>query len=110
MTRKFIFLINPVSGTKGKEHLYELIENRCNENSIHFEVLATSKDGDYTGLCKKIEKEFITDVIVCGGDGSVNQVASYIRRLNVNIGILPMGSGNGLAFSAGIPKDSEKAL
>ena len=53
---------------------------------------------------------FWTDVIIAGGDGTINQVINSLRRLEVQFGILPCGSGNGLAFSAGIPKNIEKAL
>ena len=58
----------------------------------------------------KIEKEGITDVVMAGGDGTVNQVVSDLRETGVNFGIIPLGSGNGLAFCAGIPKSPAKAI
>ena len=67
-------------------------------------------EGDYHFLKNKIEKELITDIIVCGGDGTVNAVAASLINADVNIGIIPMGSGNGLAFAAKIPKQKLKAL
>jgi diacylglycerol kinase (ATP) len=59
---------------------------------------------------QKITAENITDIIVCGGDGTVNQIAHALLGVAVNIGIIPMGSGNGLAFAAKIPKQINKAL
>ena len=47
---------------------------------------------------------------MAGGDGTVNHVVSALAGTNVNFGIIPMGSGNGLAFCAGIPKNPKKAL
>jgi YegS/Rv2252/BmrU family lipid kinase len=56
-----------------------------------------------------IEKQ-ITEIVICGGDGSVNQVVQGLSKLGLSFGIIPQGSGNGLAFAAGIPKDPELAL
>ena len=57
-----------------------------------------------------IENENITDVVICGGDGTVSQVAAVLIDEPVSIGIIPMGSGNGLALAAKIPANTAKAL
>ncbi len=57
-----------------------------------------------------ISEEKITDVVIAGGDGTVSQVISSLMTADVNFGIIPCGSGNGLAFAAKIPKNPEKAL
>ena len=108
--RKIIFFINPISGTGNKAGLLAQIENCMQDNAIAFEITTTDKEGDYTWLPEKIKLESITDVVVCGGDGTVNQLAFALLGINVNIGIIPMGSGNGLALAAGIKKDVGKAL
>ena len=110
MNRKFIYFINPISGTGGKELLLEIIKTKTSEKNIPFEILHTNAAGSYAYLKEKIAVEKITDVIVCGGDGTVNQVAFALSGEAVNIGIIPMGSGNGLAFAAKIPKKVTKAL
>ena len=110
MLRKFIYFINPVSGTRGKIVLLELIKKKTAEKKIPFEILHTNAEGNYIYLKEKIANEKITDVIVCGGDGTVNQLANALQGVDVNIGIIPMGSGNGLALAAKIPKKAEKAL
>lgn len=110
MHRKLIYLINPISGTGTKGLLLEIIKNKTAEKNIPFEILHTNAEGDYGFLKEKIAAENITDVIVCGGDGTVNQVAKALLSVAVNIGIIPMGSGNGLAFAAKIPKRIHKAL
>ncbi len=110
MMRKFIYFINPISGTGNKNLLPEIIKNITAKNEIPFEILHTNAAGDYTYLKEKIISENVTDVIVCGGDGTVNQVANAMQGIHVNIGIIPMGSGNGLAFAAKIPKRIDKAL
>lgn len=108
--RKLVFFINPISGTKNKDSILALIAQRCRAAHLPFDILHTRENGDYSFLEEMIMQQKITDVIICGGDGSVNQVSAHISHLAVNIGIIPMGSGNGLAFAAGIPADAGKAL
>lgn len=108
--RKIIYLINPISGTSKKEGLRKLIERETTAQGIPFEILSTNADGDYDLLKDKILKEGITDVVVTGGDGTVNQVTSVLRGISIRIGIIPVGSGNGLARTAGIPTRPQQAL
>lgn len=106
MKRKFLFLINPISGGKSKDRIRSLIQDKFPESRI----CDTDKTGEYKEVASQVVNDKITDVIICGGDGSVNQAVSAMRFLDVNFGIVPMGSGNGLAFAAGIPRSPEKAL
>jgi YegS/Rv2252/BmrU family lipid kinase len=110
MSRRILFFINPISGVKRKLNLEEKIIQKCEEKNIAFEILFTSKNGNYDFLHDKIEKENITDIAICGGDGSMSPIVSSILNIPVNIGIIPLGSGNGLARTAGIPKSIDKAF
>lgn len=110
MTRKIIFLINPVSGTGKKDTIELLIRQKMNQHSINYEILHSNVGGSYDFLKDKIEAEQITDIVIAGGDGTVNQVVSSVKETDVCFGIIPAGSGNGLAYTAGIPKNPEKAL
>lgn len=110
MERKIIYLLNPISGTGKKDNLESIIQKKTTEQHIYFEILATNAVGDYDFLRDRIIHENITDIVIVGGDGTVNQVIASLAGLHVNFGIIPTGSGNGLAFCAGIPKNPEKAL
>lgn len=110
MHRKFIYFINPISGTKNKSARIAIIKKRTAEHQIPFEIFDTSATGDYTYLPDKISTEKITDVIICGGDGTINQIVKHLLDVSVRIGIIPMGSGNGLALAAKIPKKINAAL
>ncbi|MGN6531016.1 MAG: diacylglycerol/lipid kinase family protein [Ginsengibacter sp.] len=110
MSRKILFFINPISGVKSKLNLEEKIIAKCEEDNISFEILFTSKDGNYDFLHDKIKNETVTDIAICGGDGSIAPIVSAILNLPVNIGIIPLGSGNGLARTAGIPKSIDKSI
>jgi YegS/Rv2252/BmrU family lipid kinase len=110
MPRKFIFLVNPVSGTKSKQALPEAVGSAARKHGASFEILPTVASGDYRFVKQKIEEEKYTDVIMCGGDGTVNTVVQQLLDTHVNFGIVPLGSGNGLALSAKIPKATPRAL
>jgi diacylglycerol kinase (ATP) len=108
--RKILFFINPVAGTKSKLRLEKKIIKKCLEYNISFELLSTAEDGNYFFLRDRIIRDKITDVVICGGDGTLSPVISYLLNLKINIGIIPTGSGNGLAFTAKIPRSIDKAL
>jgi YegS/Rv2252/BmrU family lipid kinase len=110
MLRKFIFLVNPISGNKSKQSLPDLITAAARKYKASFEILPTVASGDYDFVKQKIAEENITDVVLCGGDGTVNTVVQQLVDTDVNFGIVPLGSGNGLALSAKIPVASSKAL
>lgn len=77
---------------------------------ISYTVYPSVASGDYSFLYPVIEEKKITDVVIAAGDGTINQVVNSLRKFDVQFGIVPCGSGNGLAFSAGISKNIEKAL
>lgn len=110
MDRKILFFINPISGTKDKLSLEKRIVKECEQRNVPFEILFTSKEGNYDFLDEKIEKEFITDIVICGGDGSIAPVVAAVINMSINIGIIPLGSGNGLAATARIPKSLTSAF
>ena len=111
MERRMVYLINPISGTYKKEDIKKLIHEITTEKNIPFEIVPTNASGNYGFLKEKIEAENITDLIIVGGDGTVNQIVNSLHKLvDVNFGIIPVGSGNGLAYAAGIPKKPKDAI
>jgi diacylglycerol kinase (ATP) len=110
MERSLLYLINPISGTKQKPLLKQSIEKRTKTRGYKFQIEETRSDGNYSYLKEKIINEKITDVVICGGDGSVSTVTSFLLDTKVNVGIVPTGSGNGLALAAGIPYSTDGAL
>ena len=110
MDRKIIYLINPISGTSKKNNIRLLIEKETALKQIPFIVLPTSATGNYESVRELISKEHYTDVVMLGGDGTVNQVTNALRETGVRFGIIPAGSGNGLARAANIPIRLKSAL
>jgi diacylglycerol kinase (ATP) len=108
--RNIIYIINPISGTRTKKDLQQMIERSTAAKNIPFQVFPSVASGDYSFLHPIIKEQKVTDVVIAGGDGTVSQVAGNLMDLNVNFGIIPCGSGNGLAFAAKIPKQPSQAL
>ncbi len=110
MRRNIIFLVNPISGGAKKDTVLKEIEKVAKEKGLEYKFVPTNAEGDYEFLKHIIAKEKVTDVVIVGGDGTVNQVTYALRGINIHFGIIPLGSGNGLAFSAGISKKPLQAL
>ena len=72
--RKIIYLINPISGTRGKSSLQQLITRRTEQQGIPFSIHSTTADGNYEFLRSIIQEEKVTDIVICGGDGTVSAV------------------------------------
>ncbi len=105
-----LYIVNPISGTANKTSLHQIIEAETKRAGFTYAIYPSVANGDYSFLYPIIQEQNFTDVIIAGGDGTINQAVSSLRKQNVQFGIIPCGSGNGLAFSAGILKDPVKAL
>lgn len=110
MGRYIVYIINPISGTRKKKDLQAFIEKETSERKIPFDIYPSVANGDYSFLHSIIKEKLVTDVVVAGGDGTVSQVVNSLMDCAVNFGIIPCGSGNGLAYTAKIPKEPAKAL
>ena len=75
-----------------------------------FLVFPSVADGNYSFLHSIIKEERITDVVIAGGDGTISSVVGSLLKEEVDFGIIPCGSGNGLAHTAKISKQPAKAL
>ena len=110
MQQHIIYIINPIAGSRTKKDLQQFIDQKTKEQGIPFLVFPSVASGDYSFLRSIIKEEKITDVVIAGGDGTVSQVVGSLMKENVNFGIIPCGSGNGLALTAKISKEPAKAL
>ncbi|MBA3680530.1 MAG: hypothetical protein H0W73_05120 [Bacteroidetes bacterium] len=109
MTRKLLFIINPKAGKKLGPTLLPLIEQKL-KGKIAYEVAIWQNINEFNIISNKLFSENFTDAIAVGGDGTVNMVAKTILGKNLTLGIIPAGSGNGLARSLGLPMKTENAL
>lgn len=108
--QRIAIVVNPVSGTSSKEASANEAAMRLRSLGHEVEVLYTGAPGDATRLAREAVNRGAGLVIAVGGDGTVNETAKALCNSNVSLGIIPMGSGNGLARHLGIPVDFEGAL
>lgn len=100
--RRFLFVINPISGTQAKDGLERFLMQQCKEKEIEYSILYSTKSTNASTLEMAAYDFQATDLIACGGDGTVNISAAAAMNAGINLGIIPVGSGNGLARTAGI--------
>jgi YegS/Rv2252/BmrU family lipid kinase len=110
MQGRILYIVNPISGRKNKQSLTELIQTKTTKAGLSFEIFPSIANGDYSFLDEVIEAGKFTHIAIAGGDGTINQSINSLKKHNLPFAIIPCGSGNGLAFSAGIPKNINSAL
>lgn len=108
--REIVFIINPRSGTQSKERVVELIHQHLDPEKFKIRIEFTQRPAHATQLAWQAASDRVAYVIAVGGDGTMNEVARALVHSPTALGILPMGSGNGLARHLQIPIDTVKAL
>ena len=104
------FIVNPISGNGNNLITPKLVSGVFNFDEFKVKIKQTQKSKHAKELALKSIKEGADVIVACGGDGTVNEIASSLVGSNVKLGIVPMGSGNGLASALKIPKSISGAL
>ncbi len=114
MADSYLFIINPSSGTSIGQHpekISNAIENFVKSKDGKSLIIFTEGRGHATELVKEnLDKENWKAVVAVGGDGTVNEVAKALVNRSTPLGILALGSGNGLARHLGLPLTLEAGL
>ncbi len=104
------FIVNPIAG-KGKPLITEQYLLKYFEKK-NFSI--TVKYSEYKGHAKLLTEKSIKQkagiIVACGGDGTINEIASCLVHTTIVLGIIPIGSGNGLARNLKISTNIEKAI
>ena len=102
--------MNPISGTTNKAGIPELIAKTLDTNTFDYEICLTEHAGHAFEIATEAKDNGVDVVVAVGGDGTVNEVARAIVHSNTALGIIPCGSGNGLARHLMIPMQLKKAI
>lgn len=106
-----LLIVNPKSGVeKSRDSIVESAALLCEKRGLVFNVEYTKAVGDAETLARKAAGKGFKTVVVAGGDGTIRDAADGIWGSETTLGVLPMGSGNGLARSMGVSQYYEKAL
>ena len=103
MKRKILFVINPISGGKTKYNFPEKIDKYLDKSKFESEYAFTEYHGHGSLIAAEALKNGAEIIVAVGGDGTINEVATEVEGTGKIMGIVPFGSGNGLARSLGIP-------
>jgi len=101
----FLIVINPVAGTIDVDKVTHIAQQWASESGKNLEVFKTSGNNDEENIKRLLQLNSYERVLVAGGDGTVNMVASILLNTNTILGILACGSANGLATSLNLPKN-----
>ena len=107
---RILFIVNPISGTNSKEGIMKVIDEELDKTRFQSEVRLTEYAGHAANLAKEYAAKNYDIVVAVGGDGTVNEVARSLVHTETALGILPCGSGNGLARHLCLPLDMRKAI
>lgn len=108
--QKILFIINPVSGTRKKKDIASKIYNHTNNQIYDIRLIFTEYAGHAYDIAREGVKKKYDVIVAGGGDGTVNEVGKALINSKTALGIIPLGSGNGLARHLGIPLKPEHAI
>ena len=108
--KRIIFVVNPISGTQGKNAILKWIDERIDRSRFDYTVVKTQYAGHATEIAASAVKGGADMVVAIGGDGTVNEIARSLVHTSTALGIIPCGSGNGLARHLRIPMEPKQAI
>ncbi|MCB2207260.1 MAG: diacylglycerol kinase family lipid kinase [Bacteroidetes bacterium] len=107
---KILFVINPVSGNTDKTIFLDLLKTKSRDPEYTFSTYLTTGKNDAAKIKSEIDRLKPATVVAVGGDGTVKLVASLLVNTPISLGIIPMGSANGLAFELKLPTEVSTGL
>ena len=110
MKKNVWFVVNPISGTSDKQRIVDLIPQYLPASDFRVRVCYTQYSGHAAEIAHAAVSGHVDVVVAVGGDGTVNEVARSLIHTDTALGIVPCGSGNGLARHLSIPLSPEGAL
>lgn len=105
---KILFIINPISGTIKKNKVEEKIELFL-DKSFEKKIIYTNAPKHATQIANENSMKY-NIIVAVGGDGTINEISRGLINKNAAMGIIPLGSGNGLARHLKIPLNVKKAI
>ncbi|GGG80531.1 hypothetical protein GCM10007415_11230 [Parapedobacter pyrenivorans] len=110
MKKRILFVVNPISGGKKKKGFEKRAIADLDLALYDARFMLTECPGHANELAIQAVAERVDVVVAVGGDGTINEIASALNGTDTALGIIPEGSGNGLALYLGIPLNERAAI
>lgn len=107
---KIHFIVNPIAGASKHNITSDFLKQHFEDEKYELTVKHSNYKKHAITLAQESISEGAEIIVACGGDGTINEVASCLANTTVILGIIPTGSGNGLASNLNIPKNPIKAI
>jgi YegS/Rv2252/BmrU family lipid kinase len=104
---KALFVVSQRAGVKRRHEIRSMIDQTCD---CEHEIALRDEEDDLDALIGRARREQFDVVYAVGGDGTVHEVAKRLIRTPLTLGIVPTGSGNGLARHIGLPMDVRASI
>ena len=104
-----LFIINAIAGGSSQNKNRAYIESQVRQFPSA-ESVYTEYSGHAHILAESAANNGYDTIVAVGGDGTVNEVASALICSTASLGIVPLGSGNGLARHMGISMHPDEAI
>lgn len=108
--KKIVFIMNPISGNVKKTCIPKLIEDTLDTNIFDYTIISTKYAGHATEIATAAKRAGVDVVVAIGGDGTINEVGRALVNSDTALGIIPCGSGNGLARHLMLPMNAKKSI
>ena len=108
--KKIVFVVNPISGTQSKKAILKWIDERMDRSIYDYSIVKTEYAGHATQIAASAAQNNVDVVVAIGGDGTINEIARSLVHTETALGIIPCGSGNGLARHLRIPMEPKAAI
>ena len=108
--KRVTFIVNPISGTQNKKSVAEKIRKYADAEKFDISIIPTQYAGHANEIAAQCVADGVDIVVAVGGDGTINETARALVHTSTVLGIIPCGSGNGLARHLRIPMDVRKAI
>lgn len=108
--KRIVFVVNPISGTQGKKAILKWIDERLDRSRYDYSIVKTEYAGHATQIAANAVQDKVDIVVAIGGDGTINEIARSLVHTDTALGIIPCGSGNGLARHLRVPMDPKAAI
>ena len=108
--KRLKFIVNPFAGIGNKKNFKEKLDLHLDQNLFEYQIEYTTAPGHAKEISAQAVKDNFDIIVAVGGDGSVNEIASALLGTDKILGIIPAGSGNGLATHLGYSRNISKSI